>query len=69
MARAHSVWVLMKKSGEPSHGFTVKHELVSHMRRYPHAPETRTVFRLPDGGGPAGVVWSWPADQYLKENL
>jgi len=69
MARAATIWVLTNQGGaEPSHAFTVKHELISHMRRFADGLKGRNVFRLGDGGGAAHPVYSWPASEFLVAN-
>lgn len=68
MARSSYIYVLTNQGGEaPAHAFTVKHELISHMRRYEEGLPGRNVVRLPDGQL-AGSVWQWVATEYLAEH-
>lgn len=66
MARASNIYLIVADHG-PTQAFTVKHELLRHMRRYPEALKNRTVWRLPDGAG-AGVVFTQSAVDFLAEH-
>jgi hypothetical protein len=66
MARASYIYLIVADHG-PTQAFTVKHELISHMKRYPEALKNRTVWRLPDSSM-EGVVFSQSALDYLAEH-
>lgn len=66
MARSSYIYVISADHG-PTQAFTVKHELISFMRRFPESVAKRTVTRLGDGNLGSSVM-SWPAPLYLSEN-
>lgn len=66
MARSRYIYVLTTQGGsDPAHAFTVKHELIAHMRRF-GGLKGRNVFRLGDGRG--GEIVSSSAEDYLALN-
>lgn len=52
MARAQTIWVVFQDPLPlPLGTFTVKHEMVTYLRRHPEYPvDSLRIFRYPDGG-------------------
>lgn len=65
MARASKIWIINAPHG-PAHAFTVKHELVSFLRRYPEQ-QKRTITSLSDGTAASPVV-TVPGEIFMAAN-
>lgn len=54
MARAHTIWLVMR-TGEidPIGCFTVKHECVTWVQKQEHWEHELDIYKAPDGGGEA----------------
>lgn len=68
MARASHCYLVIGTCGENKAAFTVKHELLSFLRKHDNITLSLwDVQRIPDGGV-ATVADYWAASTYLQEN-
>lgn len=69
MARASNIYVLTDQGGSaPAFAFTVKHELLSHMRCHEQGLPGRNVIRLPDGRWASTAITTAVATEFLAKH-